>query len=310
MTSASRTTFFGAMAAMEQAASEPCVVAGDPAGYFLRRGLMVATFNQLEAFLSDRLVELAVQINLGSLRFHDLPENLQKRAIQNTMAIAHSRVRTWREDVSSLRSYVQPIGAAIASVSGVATLSALTWQWQGSNMNTQGYADALRFLHVRRPFDELLALARRLFFPIGSPLTSVSLEAELEDLIQERHRCAHDATYMVTSLRLRALPTQIVRFAATFDILASIGAYYLKIGHPPFLADREWLTNTRVALRFVRERRSDYAELREGSSRASRVGTSGDALFAAAAGRCHPHEALVRLDRAGTVVDWSVPIVG
>jgi hypothetical protein len=140
----------------------------------------------------------------------------------------------------------------------------------------------------------------------GDPL---NFEDELAVLASERHKCAHVASHGVTTVWLRAVPDQILRYAASFDSLASVSAHLLRTSDPRILRDERWMNDARVKLRFVRERARGYAEVVEGKSRATRTSTDCGLLVAGASGRCGASEVLVEQNRAGAVVAWSVPSV-
>jgi hypothetical protein len=162
----------------------------------------------------------------------------------------------------------------------------------------------LGWLHVESPWTTLDAVAHRVGYP------AADIRADLEDLVRERHLCAHEALHGVTAIWLRSIPERVLSLAVAFDLLASVAAGQLRLGTPTFLQETNWLQAQTVELRFVKERRRDAAELIEGRRRASRVATDVDVLFRAAETRCGATEGLVRHSTVGAVVDWAVPVVG
>jgi hypothetical protein len=308
--SAARATFLLGLRALQAAADQPPVLAGDDTGNFLRRGATVASYNLLEAFVGDRLAELAMHINGGATHFTDLPDDLQERAIVQTLRVASARLYRDDRSLSELRSYSQEVGSSLASVGGGLGLLSYVWLWPGSNMSAEGLAEALRFLYVDNPWHNMRSLALRLSFPLPAASgIAVTLRDDLSALARERHRCAHNAAYSVTPLWLRALPTRLLLFAVAFDCLASVAAHELRLGSTRIPAVAARLTSGDITLRFVRSRRRDFAEYLEGRTRATSVDRDGDRLFSGASVRCGRREVLVRQDLGYGVVDWAVPTV-
>jgi hypothetical protein len=303
MASASRDALLRALLAFSRAADAPAVRASDDMGDLLRRGLTVTGFNLLETFVSTRLGEVAGYLNGGSVQFMDLPDALQARAIRNTLEIARGRARRMGKDLNDLRPFSRDVGTALAAVDRTLALSPYTWMWQGSNMGVSDYAAILRAFHVDRPWQALDNVAARLGF------TSPDLETALSDLARERHRCAHEALYGVTSMWLRTVPVRVLTLAVALDALISVAATRLRAGERAFLEDDKAMVPPYVGLRYVQERRAGAAEVVEGRRRASRVDPDADKLFAEATSRCSSADVLVRQTITGSLVDWVVPAV-
>jgi hypothetical protein len=310
MSAASREAFLSGLDAFRNAVDEPTVRATNGTGDFLRRGLTVAAYNLLETFIADRFGELAAHINSGQTQFPDLPERLQRRAITQVLEVAKNKMRHVQGDVQDLMDFAASVGQSLSAVDRSLQLSPFTWLWPGSNMAAEDYSSALRFFHVAEPWLAARELAARLAFPVqdfqGSP---IDLKQDLADLASERHRCAHEASYGVTTLWIRALPTRILRTGLVLDILASIGASLIRQGNASYLGDDKWLTAGRVRLRFVRQRARDYGEYTEASSRAKAIKADGRTLFRDACSRNISLEAVVFQDASGQILDWSIPAV-
>jgi hypothetical protein len=304
VSSPARDSFLTALAAFRQSADEPAVRGSDTSADFLRRGLTVAGFNLLETFISQRLEECATFLNSGHVQFLDLPERLQRQAIINTIRVAAARLRRPEDDIAVLRTFSRDVGDSLAAVGTSLQLSSMTWLWEGSNMPPAHYHDTLKRFHVDRPWNTGADLAGRLGF------VQPDLEDALRNLAAERHKCAHEPLYGVTSLWLRSIPNRILALAAVFDVLVSAAAVQLRSGDAAFIADDAWLTRTRIVLRFVRERATGAAEVLEGRSRARRVSKDADALFREAVGRASSGETVVRQDLHGQLVTWDTPPIG
>jgi hypothetical protein len=305
MAAKSREAFVRALGAFTQAADAPLVRAADDTGDLLRRGLTVTGFNLLETFITSRLEEIAGYLNGGQANFTDLPELLQRRAIRNTLEIGATRMKRMGKAASTedLRGFARTVGGSIAAVDRSLSLSAFTWLWQGSNLAAPDYAAILRAFHVGEPWTQIDAIALRLGF------SNSGLEQGLIDLARERHKCAHEALYGVTSIWLRTVPPRVLALGIGFDSLVSVAATRLRAGESKFIADDKAMSGVDVGLRYVRERVSGAAEIAEGATRASHLGADPDALFAAAAARCKAKEVVVRQTRAGGIVDWAIPSV-
>ena len=302
MSSQSREGFLRALSALASAADAPLVRAADDTGDLLRRGLTVTGFNLLETFIAARLDEIADYLNGGQVQFIDLPDALQTRAIRNTLEIAAARLRRMSKAPEDLRPFARQVGRSLVAVDRSLALSSFTWLWPGSNLGPSDYAAILKAFHVAKPWEDVDAIGLRL------GLASSSLNT-LEDLVRERHKCAHEALYGVTPIWLRTVPPRVLALGMSFDALVSVAAHRLRVGEPVFLADDKAMTAASVGLRFVRERVSGAAEVVEHAKRASRVDADPDALFAAAASRCKPGDLLVRQTLTGETIDWSIPAV-
>ncbi len=239
-------------------------------------------------------------MNQGPVQFLDLPEKLQRRAIVNSVRVANNRLRRAGIETVELRDFAKEMGLSLAAVERNLRLSSMVWMWEGSNMSVDQYRDILRLFQISDPWTKANLLAVRL----GS--TSADLETALADLIRERHKCAHEALYGVTAIWVRSLPARVLGLAAVFDILVSGSSVQLRDGNTAFLQDAGWMSDSRLALRFIRERPRGGAEVREGATKALRVSTDVDALFREAKSRCGPMEVLVRQSLAGELVTWAM----
>lgn len=304
MASSARDAFLTGLDALKGAVDLEPVRNADNTGDFIRRGLTVASFNLLESFIASRLEEVATFLNAGHAQFLDLPERLQRQSILNTVRVANGRLRRYRGDLNGLRSFARHLGASLTAVDRNLHLSEMTWLWEGSNLAMEDYANILRLFHVPEPWLTAKTIAERVGFG------SLDLKAALEDLVRERHLCAHEALHGVTSIWLRTVPERLLVLASALDVLVSVAAVQMRTGQSAFLSDEKWLAEVKVQLRFVRERAAGAGEYLEGRTRANHVAVDVDALMAAAAGRCGDSEAIIRTSIAGTLVDWAVPALG
>lgn len=311
MSAPSRTAFLAGVAALRGAVTEPAVLAADEVGKFLRRGATVASYNLLETFVLDRIDELAQRINSGQTQFLDLPDRLQRRAISHAIEVASRRLRRGEKpDLVTLRDYSSRLGASLSAVGTSLELSPLMWAWPGSNMAAQDLHSALRFFHVSSPFNSIRSVAGRLSFNVtdssGQPL---DFRDHLDALAKERHKCAHESTYGVTSVWIRTLPDWVLKFAVGFDCLASMGALAFRSGNAKALNDEDWIKPTSLKFRFVRARAGDFREIAEGKKKATATGADVEALYRGAHARCSMDEVLVEQTVALELVRWSIPSV-
>lgn len=310
MTADARGQYLEGVRALKSAIEADVVRDATSTGAFLRRGITVAAFNLLETFVADRIRELAAHANAGQTQFLDLPEPLQRRAVRQTVDVAQAHLRRTNLPLQELREFSARIGQSLSAVTARLSLSPFVWMWPGSNIGAQEYFDALKYLHVARPREAVLDLSGRLGFNTLSPTGDrISVDSELRDLVAERNRCAHVASHQVTTLSIRSLPSRIDRFAVTFDILASLSAHRIFLGDTAFLGDPEWMSASRVGLRFVRARKRDFAEFLDGSQRARRVDRDAKTLVRKSRAAASPLDAVVVQDIAGAVTEWSIPHV-
>ncbi len=310
MSSDSREQFLIGLEAFRNATDVTEVRSSDRTGDFLRRGLVVASYNLLETFIADRMVEIASVVNAGSTQFLDLPESFQKRAIINTVAVANSQMRRGSSDLHELREHSREVGESLSAVGRSLSLSSRAWLWSGSNMAAEDYASILRLFHIGNPWKEVWSLAKRLSFRTedynGEP---IDYFADLKTMARERHLCAHSASHGVTAIELRAIPSRILLFGSVFDLLVSCAAERLRDGDADFLSDNKMMDGSLVKLRFVRPRNrgNQYVEILEMQNRAKAVGTDMNSVVQVALRNCKKGEALVSQSQELDLLSWATP---
>jgi hypothetical protein len=310
MPSAARESFGRGLDAFVTACDAAPVLGADEVGAFLRRGMTVAAFNIFENFVIDRLAELTVRVNSGATQFRDLPPAMQAKAIRTTISVAAAVLKRDRLELPDLRAFSGDLGGSLAAVDTALALSPFAWRWVGSNLSPNDVSSVLNFFQVKDGWRSLLLLAERLGFetkgPDGSP---IDLKQDLESLVKERNKCAHVSTHPVTLLWLRAVPLRLLRIGVAIDVCVSLAAYKLMTADASFLAGHTWSPNDIVKFRVVQARRSDFAELLEGKSRAYRVSQDGRQLYIEASGRCGDNEVAVFQDAARQIRKWAVPCI-
>ncbi|WP_298455316.1 hypothetical protein [uncultured Cellulomonas sp.] len=308
MSSAARAAFVDGMAAFTTALSEPAVTAQDGAGAFLRRGLTVAAYNLLENFVDDRLTELASHVNAGPVQFLDLPDKLQRRAIQHTLDVATARLRRQNVTTAEMRQFSSGLGQNLTAVGAALSVSPFTWAWPGSNLGAADIAGAMSHFWIDGSWETVRGVAGRIGFTTTNPAgQNLDLAEEFRAISAERNSAAHQSIHPITSLWLRALPERLMRLAVPIDLLLSCGAHALHNADATLLAGRKWNASARLKLRFVDQRASDHATFKEAAKRATAKGPDGVALFTAACVQASDYEAVVRRDRVKQVVTWALP---
>jgi hypothetical protein len=297
-----RRSFLENLTFLRKSLDSPLVSAADAVGSFLRRGLTIVSYNLLEAFITSRLDEVAEYVNSGVAHFGDLPERLQRAASFDVLRFANSRVQRASWDLASSLAFTTDIGASLAASSGPLKLSSLTWQWPGSNMTAEDVRRALRLFHVESPWSSVEQLASRVGATMPDPKTT------LIGLLRERNNCAHESSYQVSNLWIRAVPNQLLIIGMGVDISISVASHELHIGKRDFLDDENWMKPDRVKFRLVQERNKEWAETLEGNIRAAHVSTDKEALIKGAINTARGrHQVVVVKDRTLQVVDWIYP---
>lgn len=308
MSSNARASLIEGLGAFEDAISDPAVIEASPKGAFLRRGLAVAVFSLLEGFLLERIEELALFINTGTLEFGDLPEKLQQQSIKNVLEVAAARVR--HIDVLDIQAFSRDIGTSLAATTGSIALSPLTWAWKGSNLAVTDYALALKYFHVDSPFGSVLEVSRRLGFTTTDLSgNALNLAEHLKQFADTRHAAAHSSRTAISVMWLGSRVNLVKQFAIGFDALASASAAQLRNADSRFLADQKWCNPSRIRVRSVVERKKDYAEFVEGRANAFRTDKNGDSLYRQAAARSAQDQLLVRIGASGKILNWAFPAV-
>lgn len=302
MSGDARRNFINGLVALQQSLNTPLVSGTDAVGEFLRRGLAIVSYNLLEAFVSNRLIEVADHINSGVSHFSDLPESLQKAAALDLLRIANSKARRARMDVQTAVSFAASVGESLAASSGPVRLSPMTWEWEGSNMSAEDVQRALRLFHVETPWDTIKEISRRAGFNIPDPKTT------LVGLLRERNKSAHDSSYQVSNLWIRAVPNQLLMIGMGIDIAISVAANQIHLANSLFLKNEKWVNANKLAFRFIRQRPGAWAELLEGRTRAVHVNKDREHLVknavVASKGKL---EIIVIQNVSQQTVDWIYP---
>ena len=302
MSGDARRSFLENLTFLRKSLDSPLVSAADAVGSFLRRGLTIVSYNLLEAFIASRLGEVAEYVNSGVVHFGDLPERLQRAASFDVLRFANSRVQRAGWDLASSLAFTTEVGASLAASSGPLKLSSLTWQWSGSNMTAEDVRRALRLFHVESPWSSVEQLASRVGATMSDPKTT------LIGLLRERNNCAHESSYQVSNLWIRAVPHQLLIIGMGVDISISVASHELHIGKRDFLDDENWMKPDRVKFRFAQERNKEWAETLEGNIRAAHVSTDKETLIKGAINTARGrHQVVVVKDRTLQVVDWIYP---
>jgi len=300
--SRARESFLTGLVALRDSIDSPLISGGDAVGSFLRRGLTIVSYNLLEAFIGERLEEVASYINGGLSHFSDLPDRIKRAAAQELLGIAQSKVRRIGPDLSDVLAYTTEVGQSLAASGGPLRLSPLMWQWTGSNMAVDDFHRTMRLFHIKNPWDTVRDISIR----IGSPMPDPRVT--LGGLLRERNLCAHRSSYSVSNLWIRAVPTQLLILALSADIGISVAASRMHAADPVFYQDDGWFSPNRIVLRFVHQRRNAWAEVLEGRQRAIRVNAdvviATRAAMSAALGRS---QVVVVQDMARQTIDWAYP---
>lgn len=302
MSGDARRSFLADLTSLRQSLESPLVSGGDAVGRFLRRGLTIVSYNILEAFISERLEEIAQYVNGGIVHFGDLPDKLQRAATFDVLRFANSRLQRGSLDLESLLTFAADVGHSLVASSGALKLSALTWQWAGSNMTADDVHRAMRLFHVKTPWVTIENISQRIGVPISDP------KGVLVTLLRERNKCAHESAYEVSNLWIRAVPHHLQVIGMGVDISVTVAAHELHIGTPDFLSNENWMSSDRVKFRFVQERTGNWAEILENRTRALHVSTDKDSLIKRAVGSSRGgREPVIIRDRTLQLVDWIYP---
>lgn len=302
MSGDARRAFVQNLTALRKSLDSPLVSSGDSVGSFLRRGLTIVSYNLLEAFIADRLAEIADYVNGGVVHFGDLPDRLQRAASFDVLRVANSRIQRGVLDLTSMLAFTASLGQSLAASSGPLKLSSLTWQWAGSNMTADDVHRAMRLFHVESPWGTIEELSKRMGVLIPDP------KETLKGLLRERNRSAHESTYEVSNLWIRAVPHQLQVIGMGADIAMSVAAHQMHIGANDFLQNDNWMSSDRLKLRFVQERSKQWAETLEGSSRAAHVNADKETLIKTAINSARGSQQVVVVkDRTLQLIDWIYP---
>ena len=285
MSSAARATFTTRLAAYHQASQEQNLQGSltdkelHERARLLRNGLAVVGFAILEDFIRARIDELLEHVEQSPLPFTDLPTKLQQactEGVAHALAYQVQRLRSTSEEVTDL---IQETGGALASTSTTDyKLSRLAFVSKRSNLNREDVKQLLAAFHVKNGWSEMDNLARRAGFG------AISLRDDFRNAMLRRHAAAHNASHDAPVTDLQAYTLQAVAVAFSFDSLLSRACYRLRVGDRHFAQGTDPIVNKMIGLRFVDATQPGrHRDVREGCTRAAKVGSFEDVLAASVA---------------------------
>lgn len=286
----------------EALTSNPPDAKHDAVARLLRNGLTVSAFALLEAFISKRCQELLEVISRGNVAYQDLPEMLQSAATQQVVAVLATEIRRAVASGDDPTALIQ--GAAqdlVSTGSANLQLSPLTLSWPGSNLTAEEVRGILSKLGVGSdPWMQLTMVSRKCGLAVNN------LQDVFTEMMRERHKAAHDASYEASVVAVRALPNAVFAIAIGFDALASRGARLCAEADSDFLDGGTHVANN-IQLRRIRRVRSRWNEYYDQSyDRArKRYDSSAEAFVGAIAHAQTVRHELIVEEADGTLVSWQ-----
>jgi hypothetical protein len=126
--------------------------------------------------------------------------------------------------------------------------------------------------------------------------------------LRERNKSAHDSSYQVSNLWIRAVPNQLQVIGMGIDVAISVAANQIHLANSSFLGDGKWLNPGRLAFRFVRERNNSWAEILEGRTRAAHVHADNEqAIKDAIITSKGKMEVVIIQNKSQQTIDWIYP---
>lgn len=299
--SQARAEFLRGIGSLKEASDADLVRRKGDTGSFLRRGLTVAAFNLLEVFIAARGAELLTYADMGATQFSDLPEKFQRESIRKTLKIGAERLKY--VDAGDICDYGLEIGKSLASAENSLGVHSFSFRWSGSNISTQSLGEILRMWQVQDPWRQMGEFLSRCGLQENTGIEG-AISDNFEVLIHERHSSAHDSTHNVTTIWVRALYKQLMKYAIAFDGLASSGAIRLRSGEwDKPRGSNESLARS-ISVLFLQERAHGVALMKEGHGRAIRVGKDADSLLREHSKRIESPGVVLWRSRAGDVWKW------
>ncbi|MEX2374865.1 MAG: hypothetical protein WD942_04660 [Dehalococcoidia bacterium] len=272
----------------------------DEAARLARNGLAVVGFAVLEDFVRHRCRELVAHMSLGPAAFAELPDALRSAVSEGVVSTLLAQVRQLRRSDEDPLELIQDTGRALASTkTGALEISPLALLWDGSNLNSSDLQAILKALGVKDAWRKMSALCQSAGFAV------LDARAAFDELARNRHRSAHLADHDATVLSIRSLPRVALAVGFAFDALASKAAHHCHLASHDYLLEGYDLVADDVPLRFLDDRGTDWAEVRQGRKRAYRIHATRGVGRAEAIKRCiDAGETLVVRDRSGHPTDW------
>jgi hypothetical protein len=273
----------------------------DEAARLARNGLAVVGFAVLEDFIRNRCYELVSHMSLGPVAFPELPKALRVAASEGVLSTLLAEVKQRRRDDDDPLELIQEAGRSLASTkTGPLQISPFALLWDGSNLNSEDLKTILKALGIKDPWRKMSELCRAAGFGV------LDAEATFRELARERHRAAHRADHDASIVSIRSLPRSTLAVAFAFDSLASKAAHLMFLARPEYLLEDFDLGAVDIQLRFLDDRGGQWAEMKQGGTRAYRIyGTLDSGRSAALQRSVAAGETLVIRDRSGQPAEWS-----
>lgn len=182
----------------------------------ISRGFYVQLYASLEIFAKKRFEELISTLTHTVVSFESLPEEFQKRAIDNALIALQSRIKVLANDDSvNLRQEIQIESGKISSTGeGNYQISKYSFGYNGSNIPPNEYYDLLNCLKI--PNDATYHL-KEVVMAIEKNI--INIRNDILNIYNRRHTGAHtiDENWGLDDLRRDS--DIIYHFGISLDIL-------------------------------------------------------------------------------------------
>lgn len=182
----------------------------------LRRGLLIAGLVTLESFVRRRTEELLIELAAWPGSFNSLPEKLKYQALIEAPNRLHRYAKVLRRQGGDFESEVTTELTKMSRTTGPSYgfSKYIAGDFTG-NLSEEGLRDLLACFLIKDVWPNFHTLSSSIGF--GAP----SIRVLLNNVIQRRHKSAHDPAYVPATSDVQSLDEDVLILAICFDTAIS-----------------------------------------------------------------------------------------
>jgi hypothetical protein len=179
----------------------------------LRRGLLITGLVTLETFVRQRTDELLTDLAQWPGTFESLPDKFKVQALIEAPNRLHRYAKILKRGGEDFQSEVKSELIRMSKTSGpnFGFSKYIAGDYTG-NLSEDGFKELLSCFLIKDPWNDFHGLSSEIGF--GAP----SIQVILNNVIQRRHKSAHDQSYIPAATDISGLDENVLILALCFDI--------------------------------------------------------------------------------------------
>lgn len=194
----------------------------------LRNGLAVTAFASFEAFIRDRLAEVAAWLTSQEIPYSAYPDGMRNASRTRGLKILNS-LNSRKADPAEIDKAFMELGESWSRAeNGVGwVVPHVSLLWEGSNLSAQVSLEIVTAFGAASKWEDLSTISK------GAGFQTLPSKSLFDEIAQRRHSSAHQANYNADILLLRTTPGNLVSFGFAFDALISSAARSIAVYSSP-----------------------------------------------------------------------------